>query len=181
MSGNNTAAPRAQRLGADFYTRDVLTVAPALLGKLLVRRLCDGSVIKRRITETEAYRGEEDTACHARAGKTKRTSVLYESGGMAYVYLCYGVHYLFNVVTGDMGSPQAALIRGLEGYTGPGRLTRAMGIDKSLNMTDLTDSPDIWLEDDGLKVRYTAAPRVGIGYATEPYKSIEWRFIWDNR
>ena len=169
----------AIRLGADFYTRDVLTVAPELLGKLLVRRFADGSVIKCRITETEAYRGEEDAACHARAGRTNRTSVLYERGGMVYVYLCYGIHYLFNVVTGEKDVPQAALIRGVEGYPGPGRLTRAMEIDKSLNMADLTSSADIWIEDDGVSARYTTSPRIGIGYAAEPYKSIEWRFVWE--
>ena len=120
------------KLDIDFYTQDVLEVAPKLVGKLLVRKLKDGQVLKFRITETEIYRGEEDTACHARFGKTERTKTLYEQGGRAYVYLCYGIHYLFNVVTGPKDYPQAVLIRGVEGYEGPGKLTKVLKIDGNL-------------------------------------------------
>lgn len=165
------------KLDQAFYTQDVLVVAPLLIGKILVRRLEDGTILRYRITETEAYRGEEDTACHARAGKTDRTSILYEKGGYAYVYLCYGIHYLFNVVTGNKEIPQAVLIRGVEGFNGPAKLTRHMKIDKSLNKEDLTKSLSLWIEDDGYKAKYITDKRVGIDYATEPYKSIEWRFI----
>jgi DNA-3-methyladenine glycosylase len=165
------------KLDSKFYTQDVLVVAPALIGKILVRKLEDGTILRYRITETEAYRGEEDSACHARAGKTDRTSILYEKGGHSYVYLCYGLHYLFNVVTGDKEIPQAVLIRGIEGFNGPSKLTKAMQIDKSLNKEDLTKSSSLWIEDDGYKGEYITDKRVGIDYATEPYKSIEWRFI----
>ncbi|MDD3821734.1 MAG: DNA-3-methyladenine glycosylase [Bacilli bacterium] len=165
------------RLGIDFYRQDVLVVAPALIGKLLVRQFPDGKIMRYRITETEAYRGEEDMACHARVGKTKRTYPLYKRGGYAYVYLCYGIHYLFNVVTGLKDYPQAVLIRGVEGYHGPAKLTNMMHINQSLNMADLTTSNAIWLEDDGFKAQYTTANRVGIDYASEPYKSIKWRYI----
>jgi DNA-3-methyladenine glycosylase len=116
----------AVRLDYNFYGQEVLDVAPQLLGKLLVRKLETGELLKYRITETEAYCGEEDTACHARAGKTNRTSVLYEKGGLSYVYLCYGIHYLLNVVTGKKDFPQAVLIRGVEGYSGPAKLTKAI-------------------------------------------------------
>lgn len=165
------------KLNKSFYEQDVLEVAPALIGKLLVRKLDSGQILRYRITETEAYKGEEDSACHARFGKTTRTFVLYKRGGFSYVYLCYGMHYLFNVVTGKKDNPQAVLIRAVEGYNGPGRVTKAMAIDKSLNEVDLTTSSKLWIEDDAHKAEYITAKRVGIDYATEPYKSIEWRFI----
>ncbi len=165
------------RLKKEFYKKDALEVAPLLLGKLLVRRLDSGEIIKKRIVETEAYVGEEDSACHARAGKTKRTEVLYEEGGVLYVYLCYGIHSLLNVVTGEIDKPQAVLIRGLEGFIGPGKLTKAMNIDLRFNKTELTSSDEIWIEDDGLITDYYTTKRGGIDYASEPYRSIEWRFI----
>ncbi|MCL2859641.1 MAG: DNA-3-methyladenine glycosylase [Oscillospiraceae bacterium] len=165
------------KLDKNFYIQDALTVAPQLIGKILVRKLKNGEIIKHRITETESYCGEEDTACHARAGKTKRTAIMYEQGGFAYIYLCYGVHYMLNVVTGEKEHPQAVLIRGVEGYNGPGKLTKAMNIGKELNGIDLVDSDEIWIEDDGYVTSYTTSKRIGIDYATEPYKSMEWRFI----
>ena len=101
--------------------------------------------------ETECYYGEEDTACHASKGKTERTKVLYEQGGTAYVYLCYGMHSLFNVVSGKKGHPEAVLIRGVTGYNGPGKLTKAMHIDRTLNEEDMVNSDQLWLEDDGYR------------------------------
>ncbi|MCL2141913.1 MAG: DNA-3-methyladenine glycosylase [Methanimicrococcus sp.] len=168
---------KPKRLRSDFFEQDVLTVAPQLIGKILVRQTKTGEIFRYKITETEAYRGEEDTACHARAGKTPRTEVLYERGGHAYVYLCYGIHFLLNAVTGKKEQPQAALIRGVEGYNGPAKLTKAMQIGKDLNRIDLTKSDELWIEDDGTKPVYVTDKRVGINYASEPYKSIEWRFI----
>lgn len=166
------------RIPPEFYTQDVLTAAPALLGKLLCRRLPDGTVQRRRITETEAYRGEEDSACHASKGQTKRTAVMYGSGGFSYVYLCYGIHSLLNIVTGAAGQPQAALIRGVEGITGPGRVTKAMGIDCSLNALDMRTSELLWLEDDGFAPPGVhTAPRVGIGYASPEDQAKPWRFL----
>ena len=166
----------SKRLNSEFYTQDVLTVAPELIGKILVRRSETGEEFRYRITETEAYRGEEDTGCHAKSGKTNRTKTLYEKGGCTYIYLCYGVHHLINVVTGQEEQPQAALIRGVEGFYGPGKLTKAMGITKDLNGTDLTKSKEIWIEDDGAKPEYVTGKRIGIDYADEHYKNIEWRF-----
>lgn len=165
-----------KRLESDFYMRDVLQVAPDLIGKILVRRLPTGDELRCRITETEAYRGEEDTGCHAKAGKTKRTETLYMKGGYTYVYLCYGVHFLVNVVTGAEEQPQAALIRGVEDCYGPGRLTKAMQITKELNAVDLTVSDEIWIEDDGAMPEYVTGKRIGIEYADEHYRNIEWRF-----
>ena len=166
------------RVDPAFYAQDVLDAAPALLGKLLCRRLPDGTVLRRRVTETEAYRGEDDTACHARAGKTRRTAVMYGPGGFSYVYLCYGIHSLLNIITGADGQPQGALIRGIEGHSGPGRVTKAMSIDCSLNGLDLRTSDLLWLEDDGFVCpSVVTAPRVGIGYASEEDQGREWRFI----
>ena len=89
------------RLGEEFFHRDCLVAAPELVGKVLVRSFGDGRQERLRILETEAYRGEEDTACHAHKGRTKRTEVLYREHGRIYVYLCYGIHWLLNFVTGD--------------------------------------------------------------------------------
>jgi len=164
------------RLTEDFYRKSAIELAPKLLGKFLFRRL-GNEVLKYRITETECYYGEDDTACHAHKGKTERTKILYESGGRAYVYLCYGIHNLFNVVTGDEGFPEAVLIRGVEGFNGPGRLTKLLQIDRSLNNESLVASDKLWLEDDGFVPNFKMAKRVGIDYATEEYKNKLWRFI----
>ena len=149
--------------------------ARALVGKVLVRTLPDGTVLRARITETEAYFGEADTACHASHGRTKRTEVLYHRAGTIYVYLCYGIHWMLNLVTGPADSPQAVLIRGVEGAAGPGRVTRYLHIDKSLNDTML--GIVLSLEDDGyVPARIEASPRVGIGYAAPEDQAKLWRF-----
>ena len=165
------------RLDRDFYRQNAEILAPQLLGKLLCRRT-DGKILRFRITETECYLGEDDSACHAHRGKTPRNSMLYEDGGRAYVYLCYGIHNLLNVVSGTKGEPQAALIRGVEGYPGPGRLTRAMGIDRRQNGLDLCDpDSEIWLEDDGFKAEFDRTPRIGIDYADPIDRERLWRFV----
>lgn len=166
------------RLQRSFFTRDAVEVAPDLLGKLLVRRFEDGRILRYRITETECYRGEEDSACHAHKGKTPRTAIMYGIGGYSYIYLCYGLHHLFNIVTGGENQPQAVLIRGVEGFPGPARATKAMSITTALTGIDMTVSDTIWIEDDGCRCGYTTDKRVGIDYASEPYKSIEWRFVY---
>ena len=166
------------RLTEDFYLQHATELAPLLLGKLICRQI-DGQVIKCRITETECYFGETDTACHAHKGKTERTKIMYESGGRAYVYLCYGIHSLFNVVTGNKDFPEAVLIRGIEGFDGPGKLTKHLQIDRSLNGENLIVSDKLWLEDDGFECKYKTDKRVGIDYATEEYRNIPWRFIME--
>jgi DNA-3-methyladenine glycosylase len=133
-------------------------------------------VLRLRITETEAYFGEDDTACHASRGRTPRTAVMYGDGGHAYIYLCYGMHEMFNIVSGCGGVPEAVLVRGVEGFAGPGRLTRALAISRVLNGIDLTRSRELWLEDDGTSGAFTAAPRIGIGYASPRDRARRWRF-----
>lgn len=165
------------KIQQNFYLKSAETLAPLLLGKFLCRKLDSGEALRLRITETEAYVGECDTACHAYRGKTPRNSVMYEQGGVAYIYLCYGIHNLLNVVTGDIDAPEAVLIRGVEGFNGPGKLTKAMQIDRALNAVDLTKSDKLWLEDDGTQFEYTTTPRIGIDYASEKDKARLWRFV----
>lgn len=164
------------KLDDDFFSSDVLEAAPGLVGKILVRRMQDGSEKRLRITETEAYRGEADTACHAHHGRTKRSETLYRPGGTIYVYLCYGIHWLVNIVTGPADFPQAALIRACEGAEGPGKLTRALAIDGRFNGLPITRHPDLWIEDDGAHVNIIYDKRVGIGYASKEDQERLWRF-----
>ena len=165
----------SRKLSVRDYNKDAVTLARYLLGKILCRK-AGRKVLKLRITETEAYYGEDDTACHAHKGKTERTAIMYEDGGHAYIYLCYGVHWLLNVVSGKKDFPEAVLIRGVEGYNGPGKLTKALCIDKSLNKENMADSVRLWIEDDGEKPAFTAAKRIGIDYASEKDKERLWRF-----
>lgn len=168
-----------KQIEKDFYINSSIELAPKLLGKFLCRKV-ENQIIKLRITETEAYYGENDTACHAHKGKTNRTKIMYEEGGLVYIYLCYGVHYLLNIVTGQQDFPEAVLIRGIEGFNGPGKLTKALYIKSDLNYENLICSKNIWLEEDNFVTNYITAPRVGISYATEEYRNIKWRFIATN-
>ena len=157
-------------------------LARDLLGKLLVRHLADGTVARRRITEVEAYDGERDLACHASKGRTRRTEVMFQPGGIWYVYLCYGVHEMLNLVTGPADYPAAVLIRGVAGIAGPGRLTKQLRIDRRLNGAAAAPASGLWLEDDGWRpparlVR--AGPRVGVAYAGPVWAAKPWRFQFD--
>lgn len=165
------------RLTGEFFARDVLDVAPDLVGKVLVRRLPDGSELRERIAETEAYRGEEDKGCHAAKGRTPRTELLFGESGRIYVYLCYGMHWLMNVITGGDGQPQGVLLRAGEIHNGPAKLTKYLKVDGSFNGEPIDGNERIWIEDDGFRPRIRTAPRVGIDYAGDYWKSIEWRFI----
>jgi len=165
-----------QKITRDFYLRDVLEVVPDLLGKDIVLRLDDETFIRRQITEVEAYRGQEDEACHASKGKTRRTSVMFEEGGILYMYLIYGMYWMMNIVTGGKDNPQAALIRGVADISGPGRLTKSLSIDGSFNGEDLTTSDRIWLEDKGMRPSFKTGPRIGINYADDYWKSVPWRY-----
>lgn len=167
-------------VGKEFYEISAIKSAKLIVGKILCRR--EGDIVRRaRITETECYCGENDTACHASKGRTNRTEVLYRPGGIAYVYLCYGLHNLLNIVTGSANNPEAVLIRGVEGANGPGKLTKMLGIDRSLNGVSFIDSNVLWLEDDNLKYKICSGKRIGIDYATEEYREKEWRFYIDNK
>lgn len=161
----------------DFFTRDVLTVAPELTGKYLVRQYADGHVQAYLIIETEAYKGEEDKACHASKGCTPRTQVMYESGGVVYMYLIYGMYWMLNIVTGPALQPQAVLIRAIEGANGPGKLTRTLMLDRSFYGENLCTSDRIWIADAGLKPIIKTSPRIGIDYAGEFWANQPWRFI----
>jgi DNA-3-methyladenine glycosylase len=176
------------KLGRDFYTRgETLVVARELLGKLLVVPAADGRSVAGRVVEVEAYVGTEDRASHAHGGRrTARTETMYARGGVAYVYFVYGLHHQFNVVTGAAGEPHAVLVRALEPSagvewmrrrravrddraltSGPGKLCRALGIDRTFDGEDLTGGR-VWLEDDGFTVEpseVAAGPRVGVAYA----------------
>ncbi len=167
------------RLGEDFFHRDCLEVAPDLVGKIIVRILDTGEEIRLRITETEAYRGTEDKACHASKGRTPRTEILYRESGVIYVYLCYGIHWLINVITGEKEQPQGVLIRACEGFEGPARLTKKLQVDKSFNNESFVGNRRIYICDDGEKFKIKTDKRVGIDYAGEEWAAKPWRFILD--
>lgn len=186
------------KLPFSFYQRDnVITLARELLGKQLFT-LVDGELTGGTIVETEAYNGVLDKASHAYGGRfTNRTQTMYASGGLSYVYLCYGIHHLFNVVTGVEDTPHAVLIRGLAPTigldvmlrrrnmpvlkpnltAGPGALAKALAIDRNLNAKDLLGD-EIWIEDNGVNFnadQIVAAPRIGVAYADD-HALLPWRF-----
>lgn len=164
------------RLPSGFFFRDVLEVAPELIGKRLVRQFEDGRTECYRITETEAYRGTEDVACHASKGRTPRTKVMFGEGGTVYVYLIYGMYWLLNLVTGNEGDPSAVLIRGIEGASGPGRVGRKLQLDKSFYGENLFNSSRIWVEDAEPVSDIKTSKRIGIGYAGDEWANKLWRF-----
>ena len=174
-----------RRLGAAFFRRPATEVARDLLGRTLCRRLPDGTVLRGRITEVEAYLGERDLASHARFGLTKRNRFMWEPGGRAYVYLVYGMHHCMNVVTGPGGEAQAVLLRAATSpngakATGPALLTKAFSIDRTLDGASFLErgSP-VWLEDGepvaDRAVKRTA--RIGVDYAGAWAKR-KLRLLW---
>lgn len=195
MKSKNT-----DKLPKEFYLKGkVEVIAPKLLGKLLKTRI-DGELCSGKIVEVEAYCGLRDKACHAYFGKTNRNSAMFEEGGVAYVYLCYGIHRLFNIIVGDLDHPSGILIRAVEpvegldamkkrrGHpkklfdisNGPGKLSQALGIQLSHNGESLQGN-NIWLEENEIstKGKILAGPRIGIDYAGED-KHLPWRFALDS-
>jgi DNA-3-methyladenine glycosylase len=164
------------RLSREFFVRDVLDVAPDLIGKTLAVRMPDGKTGRYIVTEVEAYRGSEDEACHAFKGRTSRTEIMFREGGRLYIYLIYGMYWMLNVVTGQEDDPQAVLIRGVENIPGPGRLTKSFGIDRSFYGEDLVSSERIWFENNGFVPAVKQGKRIGIDYAGEIWKSKPWRY-----
>lgn len=164
------------QMNKTFYRKPALEIAPKLLGKHLVRKLPDGKIIRSKICEVEAYVGEEDLACHASKGKTGRTKVMYEEGGVWYVYLIYGMYHMLNVVTGEKDSPSAVLIRGVQDVSGPGRLTKQLEIDRSFNSLPISEKTGLWIEDgDNIpKNKVLTTTRIGVSYAgvwaKKPYR-----------
>ena len=161
-----------KRLDYDFFHRPCLEVARDLVGKCLIY---NGQML--RISETEAYCGEADTACHAHKGRTRRTEVMYGDAGTIYIYLCYGIHWMLNIVTGEKDQPEAVLIRACAEAPGPGRLTKHLGITGSLNGKSVVDSPELQIADDGRSCTVATGKRVGIGYASQEDQDRLWRFI----
>lgn len=189
-----------------WFTRPTCVVAADLIGKVLCRRLIDSDggqkILRMRISETEAYIGEGDAACHAHAGtRTARTEIMYSQGGVIYVYLIYGIHHMLNLVSGPSGSPEAVLIRAgfltedsarlideqllssdkpqnlIKQLAGPGKLTKRLQIDRELYGKPITPASGLWLEDDGCQPPVSLRPRIGIDYAGD---AKEWllRYIW---
>lgn len=189
------------RLTPDFFNRSAPQVAPDLLGCLLVR-VWEGQRMAGYISEVEAYQGIDDQACHARAGRTARNAVMFGAPGRAYVYFTYGMHWMLNLVCEAEGVPAAVLIRAIqpaEGLSlmrvlrpnlagkpgwlnGPAKLTQALGIGRQQNGADVcSEESGLWVER-GISVpkeQVCALPRVGIGYAGEPWLSMPWRWLWD--
>lgn len=187
------------KLPYSFYqNEDVNSLAVQLLGKQLFTCI-DGLITAGIIVETEAYMGVEDKASHAYGGRlTERTKTMYLNGGVSYVYLCYGIHNLFNVVTGPLNTPHAVLIRGLEPVlgletmlarrgmatlkpnltAGPGALSKALGIDRKLNAKDLM-AEEIWIDDNDpawmAQKSVVSVPRVGVAYAAD-HALLPWRY-----
>ena len=161
----------------EFFERDALVVAPELVGCRIVRVLPTGEARILTITETEAYMGESDTACHARHGRTKRNAPLYMRGGVFYVYLCYGVHWLLNAITGEEDRPQGVLIRACEGYPGPGRLTKALDISGDFTAKVVDECPELWFAARERGFSVGTAERVGIGFASPEDQARPWRFV----
>jgi DNA-3-methyladenine glycosylase len=168
-------------LTADYFRRPTLTIARSLLGKYLVRKNGKGT-LAGKIIEVEAYVGPQDKACHASKGRTARTDVLFGPPGISYVYLIYGMYHCLNVVTERVEFPAAILIRAIEIdgelIDGPGRLCRAMQIDRSLNRLDMTNGEFLWFEDRAVVVRKTdigAFARIGVDYAGK-WAEKPWRY-----
>ena len=137
---------------------------------------------RARIIETEAYDGFEDKASHAHKGATTRNVVMFGPPGRSYIYLCYGVHWLLNITTREKGYPAAVLLRGVEGVSGPGRLTKHFQLDSQFNNQLLTRVNGLWVEDDGFDVSsgaMKATPRVGVDYAGPEWSKMPWRFVWN--
>jgi DNA-3-methyladenine glycosylase len=163
---------------SEWHGKETVALARALLGKVLVRSTPAGHEA-RMILETEAYVGPHDLACHASKGCTPRTQVMFGPGGVWYVYLCYGIHEMLNLVVGPEGRPAAILIRAVEGAIGPGRLTKRLAIDRSLNGRPAAPESGLHLEDHGIIVprkHIIVGPRVGVDYAGPVWAAKPWRF-----
>ena len=189
-----------------WFTRPTCVVAADLIGKVLCRQVTDSDgaqkILRMRISETEAYIGEGDAACHAHAGtRTPRTEIMYSQGGVIYVYLIYGIHHMLNLVSGPAESPEAVLIRAgfltedsarlideqllsvdkqltyPSQFAGPGKLTKRLCIDRTLYGKPISPVSGLWVEDDGCQPPVSLRPRIGIDYAGE---AKDWllRYIW---
>ncbi|NDC55134.1 MAG: DNA-3-methyladenine glycosylase [Planctomycetia bacterium] len=158
----------SQPLAVSFFDRPADRVARDLLGCVLAVRAADGGVTRHVVFETEAYLGAHDLACHGSKGMTRRNAVMFGPAGRWYVYLCYGMHWMLNIVTGDEGVPAAVLVRGAGAFVGPGRVTRGLGIDKAFDGEPASRRAGLWFENAGIAVPrrlVERTPRIGVGYA----------------
>lgn len=165
-------------LKKEFFARPTLRVARELLGKYLVRRH-NGKTHAAMITEVEVYDGYHDKGSHASKGMTLRNAPMFGDPGVWYVYLVYGMHSMLNIVTREKGYPAAILIRGVEGQSGPGRLTKALHITRIQNGLSATQKSALWIEDRGVRLPSRAimrSPRIGIDYAGKRWAGKLWRF-----
>ena len=193
-------------LEPDWFTRPTCVVAADLIGKVLCRQLTDSDgqqkTLRMRISETEAYIGQDDPACHSHAGtRTARTEIMYEQGGVFYVYLTYGVHHMLNLISGSVESPESVLIRAgfltddsdrlieeqqlspdkqfthPKQFAGPGKLTKRLQIDRDLYGKPISLASEVWIEDDSCQPPVSLRPRIGIDYAGD---AKDWllRYIW---
>ncbi|NYR08744.1 DNA-3-methyladenine glycosylase [Psychrobacter sp. BI730] len=193
-------------LEPDWFARPTCVVAADLIGKVLCRQLTDSDgqqkTLRMRISETEAYIGQDDPACHSHAGtRTARTEIMYEQGGVFYVYLTYGVHHMLNLISGSIESPESVLIRAgfltddsdrlieeqqlspdkqfthPKQFAGPGKLTKRLQIDRDLYGKPISPASEVWIEDDSCQPPVSLRPRIGIDYAGD---AKDWllRYIW---
>ena len=175
---------RRKILKSEFFNRNSVLVARDLIGKFLIRKIGNNKV-KYKIVETEAYEGFKDKASHAHIGQTKRNWPMFESPTTIYVYFTYGIHWMLNISCGKKGHPGAVLIRGIEGYIGPARLTKKLKIDKNLNGKTLGNKSGLWIESDthksiqSLKEKniILRTPRIGIDSSGEVWSKKLYRFV----
>lgn len=165
-------------LSASFFNKKTLRVALGLIGKTLVRKI-GKKIVREKITETEAYVGSHDLACHSSRGRTKRNEPMFCEAGTIYVYFTYGMHWMLNIVTEEKDFPSAILIRGTENISGPARLTKKFKIDKNLNGKKLGKKTGLWIEDaQNVSARnILRTPRIGVAYAKEGWAEKPYRFI----
>jgi DNA-3-methyladenine glycosylase len=171
---------REVKLRRKFLQKDADVVAKKLLGKKLIRVFEDGTKKEGIISETEAYLGIKDKACHSYGGRrTKRTSVMYRKAGTIYVYFTYGMHWMLNIICANVNDPQAVLIRGLDVVSGPARLTKLFEIIKTFNGQDIINNQMLYIEDTGIKYsnnQIENTKRIGVDYAGE-WKDKLLRFV----
>jgi DNA-3-methyladenine glycosylase len=173
-------------LSQEFYKQHTIDVAKQLLGKALYHKLSDGTKKCGIIIETESYHGYNDKACHGHKGKTERNKILFETVGYSYIYLCYGIHWLFNISTYQEDFPSGVLIRGIYipaerlVINGPGKITKYLQIsDNQLGKSLFDPGSEIWVAETQYKnLKISQAKRIGVDYAQES-KDWEWRFFID--
>ncbi len=171
------ASSKSKILKQEFFDRSSIVVARDLIGKFLVRKV-GRKIFRAKIVETEAYDGFEDKASKAHRGQTPGNTPMFGESGRMYVYFTYGMHWLLNITCGKVGHPSAVLIRGVEGITGPARLTKKLNIDKRLNTLPLGKKSGLWIEEGyKSKIKILKTPRIGIDSSGPVWSKKLYRFI----